>query len=73
MIPLRHRQVILLTLLEMLPAREVALRMDRSEKAVSMLLFRAMRALREVFGDTSSLTLPREPHHSVRHGDGDVR
>lgn len=55
-----HRQVILLTLIERLPAPEVARRLDRSPKAVSMLLLRAMRALKEVFGDTSSLTLPRE-------------
>ncbi len=68
-----HRQVILLTLIERLPAREVALRMDRSEKAVSMLLFRAMRALRDVFGDTSSLTLPRELHPGAGKGDEDCR
>src|SRR5262245_9422647 len=55
-----HRQVILLTLVERLPPSEVAQRMTRSDKAVSMLLLRAMRALREVFGDTSSLSLPRE-------------
>jgi RNA polymerase sigma-70 factor (ECF subfamily) len=54
-----HRQVILLTLVERLPPSELARRMARSEKAVSMLLLRAMRALRESFGDTSSLSLPR--------------
>ena len=56
-----HRRVILLTLIEMLPPSEVAQRMARSEKATSMLLLRAIRALREIFGDTSSLCLPREP------------
>ena len=54
-----HRQVILLTLIDRLPSPEVARRMARSEKAVSMLLRRAMQALRESFGDTSSLSLPR--------------
>lgn len=63
-----HRKVILLTLVERLPAREVGLRMERSEKAVSMLLLRAMRALREVFGDTSSLTLPRGSLASAEEG-----
>jgi len=55
-----HRQVILLTLVERLPPPEVAQRMARSAKAVSMLLLRAMQALRESFGDTSSLSLPRQ-------------
>jgi RNA polymerase sigma-70 factor (ECF subfamily) len=55
-----HRQVILLTLIERLPPPELAQRMARSEKAVSMLLLRAMHALRESFGDTSSLSLPRQ-------------
>jgi RNA polymerase sigma-70 factor (ECF subfamily) len=65
-----HRQVVLLTLVERLPAREVGLRMGRSDKAVSMLLLRAMRALREVFGDTSSLTLPRGSLASAEDGGG---
>lgn len=54
-----HRQVILLTRIEGLPVKEVARRMGRSDKAVSMLLLRAMLALREVFGETDSLSLPR--------------
>lgn len=66
-----HRKVILLTLVERLQAREVAQQMERSDKAVSMLLLRAMRALREIFGDTSSLTLPRDfPAQARAAADG---
>ncbi len=53
-----YRQVLVLVRLEGLPIKEVARRMDRSYKAVSHLLFRATRKLREVFGDTESLQLP---------------
>lgn len=56
-----HREVVRLTFIDRLPAREVARRLGRSDKALSMLLLRALRSLREVFGGTSSLTLPREP------------
>jgi RNA polymerase sigma-70 factor, ECF subfamily len=61
-----HRQVILLTRIEGLPVKEVATRMGRSERAVSMLLLRAMLALREVFGDTDSVTLPRRDYEPRR-------
>jgi RNA polymerase sigma-70 factor (ECF subfamily) len=54
-----HREVIRLSLIEQLPSEEVARRLQRSPKAVSMLLLRAVRALKKSFGDTSSLTLPR--------------
>jgi RNA polymerase sigma-70 factor (ECF subfamily) len=53
-----HRQVIILTRIEQLPIKEVAARMERSEKAVSMLLLRALLALRSVFGETESGGLP---------------
>lgn len=56
-----HREVVRLTFIDRLPAREVARRLGRSDKALSMLLLRALRSLREVFGGTSSLTLPRGP------------
>jgi RNA polymerase sigma-70 factor, ECF subfamily len=63
-----HRQVILLTRIEQLPVKEVARRMGRSEKAISMLLLRAMMALRSVFGETDSLSLPAEPDGPDRDG-----
>ncbi len=54
-----HRQVIVLTRIEGMAVKEAAQRMGRSEKATSMLLLRATLALRETFGDTDSLSLPR--------------
>jgi len=58
-LPEEYRQVIRLARIEGLPIRDVANRMDRSPAAVSMLLSRALRKLREGFGDTESLSLPR--------------
>jgi RNA polymerase sigma-70 factor (ECF subfamily) len=53
-----HREVIVLARIEKLPGREIAKRMGRSEQAVAQLLSRALRNLREGFGDTASFTLP---------------
>jgi RNA polymerase sigma-70 factor (ECF subfamily) len=53
-----HREVILLARIEGLPLQEVARRMDRSMPAVAKLLSRALKKLREAFGDTESLPLP---------------
>jgi RNA polymerase sigma-70 factor (ECF subfamily) len=53
-----HRQVILLSRIEGLPAKEVAARMGRSETAVRNLLLRALRELQRAFGETESLSLP---------------
>ena len=53
-----HRQVILLARVERLPMKEVARRMRRTTAATSQLLWRAMKSLREHFGDTESLHLP---------------
>lgn len=53
-----HRQVVILARIEQLPIKEVAVRMGRSEKAASMLLLRALLALRCVFGETDSVSLP---------------
>ena len=53
-----HRTVIQLARIEGLKIREVAQRMGRSEGAVKSLLLRAMKALRESFGHTESLSLP---------------
>lgn len=53
-----HRQVILLARIEKLPLKEVAERLGRSHDAVRQLLRRALRELKESFGDTESLGLP---------------
>jgi RNA polymerase sigma-70 factor (ECF subfamily) len=53
-----YREVILLARLREIPLREVAKRMGRSADAISMLLLRAGRKLREAFGHTDSLHLP---------------
>ncbi len=53
-----HRQVILLARVERLPIKEVALRMNRSPEAVTQLLWRALRKLKESFGSTDSFHLP---------------
>ena len=53
-----HRAVILLARVEQLKIREIAERMDRTENSVKNLLLRALRALRQAFGDTESLHLP---------------
>jgi RNA polymerase sigma-70 factor (ECF subfamily) len=53
-----HRRVILLSRIEGLKVKEVALRMHRSESAVKNLLLRALHELKSSFGDTESLHLP---------------
>ncbi|MBI4586291.1 MAG: sigma-70 family RNA polymerase sigma factor [Planctomycetes bacterium] len=54
-----HREVILLARIEGLTFEEIARRMDRSPQAVKQLLWRALKKLKESFGDTESLHLPR--------------
>ena len=41
-----------------LPIKEIARRWNRTPDAVAHLLFRALRKLKESFGDTESLHLP---------------
>ena len=53
-----HREVILLARIERLRIEEIAARMNRSPDAVKQLLVRALRKLKESFGDTESLHLP---------------
>ncbi len=53
-----HREVILLSRIRGLPTVEVAERMNRSQKAIYQLLWRALEKLRQSFGDTESLGLP---------------
>lgn len=55
-----YRQVVRLSRLEGLKIEEIAERMGRSTGSVRNLLFRAMKQLRESFGDTESLNLPRD-------------
>ena len=53
-----EREVIALAKIDALPLREVARRMKRSHGATRQLLWRALRKLKERFGDTESLRLP---------------
>jgi RNA polymerase sigma-70 factor (ECF subfamily) len=55
-----HRQVIHLARFEGLRTSEIARRMNRSPGAVRHLLLRALGRLRDLFGDTESLSLPEE-------------
>ena len=65
-----HREVIVLARIEGLPLAEVAERMNRSPGAVAQLLWRALKSLRERFGDTESFHLPdrRLQDHGGRDG-----
>jgi len=65
-----HRRVLDLARLRGMPIREIAGRMKRSPDAVSHLLSRALKSLRDKFGDTESLGLP-ERALEVRGGDDD--
>ena len=53
-----YRQVISLARIEGLGLKDVAQRMGRSHAAARKLLCRALRSLKESFGDTESLHLP---------------
>ena len=53
-----QRRVVELARIEGVPIKEIARRMQRSESAVKNLLLRALKNLRERFGDTESLHLP---------------
>jgi RNA polymerase sigma-70 factor (ECF subfamily) len=53
-----HREVIRLAKIERLTMKEIGERLGRSTHAASQLLYRALKALREAFGDTESLNLP---------------
>lgn len=66
-----HRQVILLARIERLPIKEVARKMNRSPQAVTQLLWRALRKLKEAFGSTDSFHLP--PRRLENDGDCDER
>ncbi len=55
-----HREVVTLVRIEGLKIREAADRMSRSPNAVMKLLTRALKELKDRFGDTESLHLPPE-------------
>ena len=62
-----HRQVILLARVERLPMRTVAQKMNRSTKAATQLLWRALQKLKATFGSTDSFHLP--PRSLTGEGD----
>ncbi len=68
-LPPDYREVIRLSQFDWLKVKEIARRMNRSEYAVKHLMARALRRLRESFGDTESLSLPDRPLN-VEGGDG---
>ncbi len=63
-----YRDVIVLSRIEGLTFEEIAGRMNRSPAAVKQLLWRALKKLKESFGDTESLHLPAR---SFREGEND--
>ena len=65
-----HREVILLARIEGLPVVEVARRMGRTVGAIGQLLWRALKKLREQFGDTQSFHLPAKRLDDQRKTDG---
>ena len=65
-----YRQAILLAKIEGLSIEEVARRMNRSPSAVSHILLRALRKLRESLGDTESLHLPDRRFAPEGEADG---
>lgn len=53
-----YREVVNLARLQGLGIKEIARRMNRSPKSVAHLLSRALKKLKEAFGETESLSLP---------------
>lgn len=75
LLPADYKKVLLMVHLEGLTVAEIARRMNRTPNAVSHLILRALRKLREAFGDTESLGLPDTPldldppeNQEERHG-----
>lgn len=69
-LPPDYREVLRLSRLERLKVKEIAQRMGRSEYAVKHLMARAVKQLREGFGDTESLHLPDRAFDLEGGGDG---
>lgn len=57
-LPPEYREVVRLVRLEGISVKDVASRLDKTPNAISRMLLRASRKLRESFGDTESLQLP---------------
>ncbi len=57
-LPEEYRELIVLARVDGLPIQEIATRLDMTPNAVSQRLWRALRKLRERFGDTESFHLP---------------
>ena len=68
--PADYREVLRLSRMERMKIKEIAERMGRSEYAVKHLMARAVKQLRETFGDTESLHLPDRPLDMEASGDG---
>lgn len=66
-----QQQVVRMTRIEGLSVREAAVQIGRSEKATYQLLWRALKKLREVFGETGSLRLPAD--RNLGQGNQHVR
>lgn len=65
-----HREVIMLARIEGLRIKEIAKKMERSPNAVLLLLSRALKKLRDSFGDTESFHLPAERLDRKRSQNG---
>jgi RNA polymerase sigma-70 factor (ECF subfamily) len=66
-----QRDVVQLVRLEGLSIAQAAERLERTPASVRGLLFRAMKSLRQSFGDTESLGLPDRCIAPRREGEGD--
>ena len=62
-----YREVVILALIEGRQIKDIAKRMDRSPDAVRKLLSRALKTLKDTFGETRSFSLP---HRSLRREEG---
>ena len=69
-LPSDYSEVIRLARIEGLKIREIAERMNRSPDAVKQLVLRAMRRLRDSFGETDSLSLPPRQFEAEDDGAG---
>ncbi|MBI4586114.1 MAG: sigma-70 family RNA polymerase sigma factor [Planctomycetes bacterium] len=65
-----YREAVHLVRIEGLKIKEAAERMNRTPKAVMHLLERALKKLKDSFGDTESLGLPARPLQNPEHPGG---
>ena len=64
--------MIILARIERLRIKQIAARMDRSEDATKHLVVRAIRKLKESFGDTESFHLPHRLFRPEENGHGEA-